>query len=115
MSEWYAGEIRTFAGNYAQVGWEFCDGRSMQITNLEILYALIGVTYGGGGVTTFKLPNPNQTLPIGQGVGLTNRTIASAWAKQIASDYLECKEWLRARGLMCEAHLMALATPATRA
>ncbi|QJQ06903.1 hypothetical protein EJG51_014815 [Undibacterium piscinae] len=59
------------------MGWEFRDGRSMQITNLEILYALIGVTYGGDGVTTVKLPNRNQTLQIGQGlgVGLTNRTM----------------------------------------
>jgi microcystin-dependent protein len=71
--DWYAGEIPIFAGNYAPVGWEFCDGRSMQITNFEILYALIGVTYGGDGVNTFKLPNLNQTLPIGQGFGLTNR------------------------------------------
>ncbi|AZP12710.1 phage tail protein [Undibacterium parvum] len=75
MSDWYTGEIPIFSGNYAPVGWEFCDGRSMQITTFEILYALIGVTYGGDGVTTFKLPNLNQTLSIGQGVGLTNRTM----------------------------------------
>lgn len=77
MSDWYVGEIRIFAGNYAPVGWEFCDGRSMPITNNEALYALIGFTYGGDGKTSFKLPNLNQTLPIGQGqgVGLSNRTM----------------------------------------
>ncbi|MBC3936779.1 phage tail protein [Undibacterium sp. CY7W] len=78
MSDCYLGEIRIFAGNYAPVGWELCDGRSIPITNNEALYALIGVTYGGDGKTSFNLPNLNQTLPIGQGqgVGLTNRTMA---------------------------------------
>ncbi|WP_428718017.1 phage tail protein [Undibacterium curvum] len=77
MSDWYVGEIRIFAGNYAPVGWEFCDGRNMPIYNFEALFALIGVTYGGDGQTTFKLPNLNQTLPIGQGqgVGMSNRTL----------------------------------------
>ena len=77
MSDWYVGEIRIFAGDYAPVGWEMCDGRSMRIADYEALYALIGVTYGGDGNTTFQLPNLNQTLPIGQGqgVGLSKRTL----------------------------------------
>lgn len=34
-----------------------CDGRSLSISNYEVLYAVIGTTYGGNGVTTFNLPD----------------------------------------------------------
>jgi len=33
------------------------------------LYALVGTTYGGDGVTTFKLPDLQGRVPIGQGQG----------------------------------------------
>ncbi|MBR7780108.1 phage tail protein [Undibacterium rugosum] len=77
MADSFVGEIRIFAGNYAPVDWLLCDGSVLSIAQYQSLYALIGVTYGGNGVTTFALPNLNGQLPIGQGTGsgLVNRVI----------------------------------------
>lgn len=75
MAESYVGEIRIFAGIYAPEKWHFCDGALLAISSYELLYALIGTTYGGDGVTNFALPDLQGCLPMGQGQGpgLTNR------------------------------------------
>lgn len=57
MPDAYIGEINVFAFNYAPEGWESCDGRALRIADHQALYALIGTTYGGDGVTTFNLPD----------------------------------------------------------
>ena len=79
MAEGFVGEIRIFAGNYAPVGWALCNGQTLPVTDYEVLYALIGITYGGNGSTNFNVPNLNATLPIGQGTGtnLTARVIGA--------------------------------------
>lgn len=71
------GEIRPFAGSYAPEGWVLCDGRLLQISQYEALYALIGITYGGDARTTFAVPDLRGRLPVGQGqgAGLTNRVL----------------------------------------
>jgi microcystin-dependent protein len=46
-----------FAGNFPPVGWMFCDGPSLPISENEYLFQLIGTTYGGDGQETFNLPN----------------------------------------------------------
>ena len=71
MSDQYVGEIRMFAGNYAPEGWRFCDGTILPINGNEVLYSLIGVTYGGNGQTTFALPDFRGRVPIGAGQGPT--------------------------------------------
>ena len=63
------GEIRIFAGNFAPVGWHLCDGSLLTISAYDTLYALLGTTYGGDGVTTFGLPDLRGRLAIGQGTG----------------------------------------------
>jgi microcystin-dependent protein len=60
----YMGEIRTFAGNFAPVGWLPCDGRLLSISEYDTLYALIGTTYGGDGVNTFGLPDLQGRAPM---------------------------------------------------
>lgn len=70
MAEPYIGEIRMFAGNFAPRGWEFCDGRTIPISENEALFSLIGTTYGGDGQHTFALPDLRGRLPIHQGQGL---------------------------------------------
>jgi len=77
MADSFVGEIRIFAGNYAPVDWLMCDGSLLNISQYQVLYSLIGVTYGGNGNTNFALPNLNGRLPIGQGsgTGLTPRVI----------------------------------------
>lgn len=67
MSEPFIGEIRVFAGNYPPAGWAFCDGSVLSISENETLYALIGTTYGGDGVTNFKLPDLQGRSPVGVG------------------------------------------------
>jgi microcystin-dependent protein len=65
----YIGDIKIFAGNYAPQGWLFCDGRLVSISEYEILYTIIGTTYGGDGQTTFALPNLRGRVPVGVGTG----------------------------------------------
>jgi microcystin-dependent protein len=65
----YVGEIRIFAGSFAPVGWAFCDGSLLSISEYEVLFTLIGTTYGGNGQTTFALPDLRGRVPIHQGGG----------------------------------------------
>jgi microcystin-dependent protein len=67
MSEPYLGEIRMFGGNYAPLGWAFCNGQLLPISQNDALFSLIGTTYGGDGQTTFALPDLRGRVPIHQG------------------------------------------------
>lgn len=66
-SQPYVGEIKLFAGHYAPVGWEICDGRLLPISEYETLFTLIGITYGGDGQSTFALPDLRGRVPISNG------------------------------------------------
>src|SRR5437868_3230315 len=91
MSEPYVGEIRMFGGNFAPANWCFCDGRLLPISQYDVLYTLLGTTYGGDGVNTFAVPNLSCRVPVHQGTsvngisyaigqlaGTENETIVSA-------------------------------------
>lgn len=67
MSDPYVGEIRMFAGNFAPAGWAFCDGALMSIAENEVLFQLIGTTYGGDGEQTYALPDLRGRVPIHNG------------------------------------------------
>ena len=69
MPEPYVGEIRMFAGNFAPNGWMFCEGQTLPISENEVLFQLIGTTYGGDGESTFNLPNLASRVPIHMGTG----------------------------------------------
>src|SRR6185295_13160222 len=69
MAQPYVGEIRLFAGNFPPVGWMFCDGQSLPISENETLFQLIGTTYGGDGESTFALPNLQSRVPVHMGTG----------------------------------------------
>ena len=69
MATSYVGEIRMGGWNFAPVGWAFCDGRLLPISQNEILYNLIGTTYGGDGQTNFALPDLRGRLPVHAGPG----------------------------------------------
>lgn len=58
------GEIRMFAGNFPPQGWAFCDGSLISISENDVLFTLIGTTYGGDGQTTFALPDFRGRAPI---------------------------------------------------
>jgi microcystin-dependent protein len=57
MNEPYVGEIRMMTGPYAPQNWALCDGQLRNTRDYELLFNLIGTTYGGDGKTTFGLPN----------------------------------------------------------
>ena len=65
MADPFVGEVRLFAGTFAPQGWALCDGRLLAISQSEVLYTLIGTTYGGNGVFDFALPD----LTLGTGLG----------------------------------------------
>jgi microcystin-dependent protein len=69
MSQPFVGEIRLFAGNFAPVGWMFCDGSLLQISQNAVLFNLIGTTYGGDGLNTFALPDLRGRAPVHAGPG----------------------------------------------
>jgi microcystin-dependent protein len=69
MAQPYVGEIRIFAGNFAPVGWMFCEGQLLPISENETLFQLIGTTYGGDGQSTFGLPDLRGRIPLHFGNG----------------------------------------------
>lgn len=64
MSEPFLSEIKMCAFNFAPTGWTTCDGQLMQIQQNQALYALIGITYGGNGTTTFQIPDLRGRVPL---------------------------------------------------
>jgi microcystin-dependent protein len=82
----YVGEIQIFAGTYAPEGWFLCNGQLLSIAEYQVLFSLIGTTYGGDGVQTFALPNlqgrapmgVTGNYPIGTAVGTADVTLQAA-------------------------------------
>lgn len=69
MAQPYVGEIRMFAGNFAPLGWMFCEGQLLPISENDTLFNLIGTTYGGDGQSDFALPDLRGSVPIHVGTG----------------------------------------------
>jgi microcystin-dependent protein len=57
MADFYLGQIITFGGNFAIFGTAMCNGQLMSIAQNPALFAVIGTTYGGDGISTFGVPN----------------------------------------------------------
>lgn len=72
-TEPYMASVAIFAGNFAPMSWMFCNGQLLSIANYNALFALLGTTYGGDGMTTFGLPDFRSRTAIcsGQGNGLS--------------------------------------------
>lgn len=60
-----AGEIRIYAGYTIPTGWALCDGQELNVADFPNLFAKIGITFGGNGTTTFRLPDMRGRIPIG--------------------------------------------------
>jgi microcystin-dependent protein len=63
----YLAEIKMMSFNFPPKGWAFCNGQTMAINQNQALFALLGTTYGGNGVSTFQLPNLQSRAPVHQG------------------------------------------------
>jgi microcystin-dependent protein len=70
----FLGLIAVTPYGFAPRGWAFCSGQLMAIAQNQALFALLGTTYGGDGVTTFALPDlrGRAALSSGQGPVLGN-------------------------------------------
>lgn len=81
----YVGQIKMFAGNFPPAGWAFCDGQLLPISENEVLFNLIGTTYGGDGQTTFAVPDLRGRIPVGmgQGSGLSQRIIGEMGGAEV--------------------------------
>jgi microcystin-dependent protein len=71
----YVGEIFSLACNFAPVGWAFCNGQLLSIAQNEVLFQLIGTTYGGDGQQTFALPDLRGRVAVAQGNNGTSNYI----------------------------------------
>jgi len=50
--------------NFAPIGWALCNGQLLPINQNQALYALLGTSFGGDGVTNFALPNLQGRVPL---------------------------------------------------
>lgn len=71
MPDFYVGEIMLFAGDYCPDGWLPCDGSQLPIEQFNLLYSVIGTTFGYGSVNgvmqSFALPDLRGLAPVGMG------------------------------------------------
>ena len=91
----FIGEIRMFGGNFAPVGWTFCNGQLLAISENDAPFTLIGTTYGGDGQETFNLPDLQSRVPIHMGTakgGTTYQIGESAGTHRVHLDL----SWWRA-------------------
>jgi microcystin-dependent protein len=63
----WLGEVKLFSGNYAPIGWEFCNGQLLTIAGNTALFSILGIQYGGNGTTNFGLPDLHGAAPVGNG------------------------------------------------
>jgi microcystin-dependent protein len=80
MSEPFLAEIRAFGFNFAPLGWAFCDGQVMPLSQNTALFSLLGTYFGGDGRTNFGLPNLQASVPLqqGQGPGLSDYVLGES-------------------------------------
>ncbi|MDQ7250317.1 phage tail protein [Dongia sedimenti] len=67
MADQFVGEIRLFAFGRVPTGWVACNGALLSIAQFDVLYTLLGTTYGGDGSTTFGVPDLRGRVPLHAG------------------------------------------------
>jgi microcystin-dependent protein len=74
MGQPYVGQVIAVGFNFTPSGWLSCNGQLLPISEFEVLYTLLGTTYGGDGTSTFAVPDLRGRTPVdaGQGPGLSN-------------------------------------------
>lgn len=109
MSDAFIGEIRMFGGNFAPMDWAFCDGSTLSISQYDLLFSVIGTTYGGNGTTNFSLPDLRGRVPVhmGTGTGLTPRNIGNAFGTET--------EALQVTHIPAHNHAISVGAPVTTA
>ena len=77
MADPFIGEVRPTAFNFAPSGWALCDGRLLAISQNTTLFAVLGTTYGGDGVTNFALPDLRGRVPMHPGPSISQLGLRS--------------------------------------
>lgn len=67
--EVFIGTILPFGFSYAPVDWSACQGQTLPISQYNVVYALLGTTFGGDARTNFQLPNLQGRFPTSMGQG----------------------------------------------
>ena len=82
------GEIRLFAGTFVPGGFLAADGQLVSIASAPALFGVIGTTYGGDGVTNFRVPDLRGRALAGRGtgVGLTPRALGDAFGTETVTE-----------------------------
>ena len=77
------GEVRMFPGSSAPVGWAFCDGTLLPVSDFMDLFGVLGNTYGGD-ATNFALPDARGRVIVheGTGAGLTARALGDTFGTE---------------------------------
>lgn len=65
----FLGQVGLFAGNFSPSGWAFTNGQLLPISGNDALFAILGTTYGGDGITSFALPDLRGRAVVGAGTG----------------------------------------------
>lgn len=64
------GCIVPFTSDVVPENWLLCNGQAVSRTDYDLLFSIIGTTYGvGDGSTTFNLPDLRGRVPLGKGTG----------------------------------------------
>jgi microcystin-dependent protein len=74
MAQPFIGQLLLVGFNFRPVGYTYCDGALLAISQNDALFQLIGTTYGGDGQNTFGLPDlrGRTTIHAGTGPGLSS-------------------------------------------
>jgi microcystin-dependent protein len=78
MSTPFIGQVRLVGFNFAPRDHARCDGQLLSISQNSAMFALLGTTYGGDGVSTFALPDLRGRVPLHIGTGYVQGQIGGA-------------------------------------
>jgi microcystin-dependent protein len=78
----FAGDMKFGFTDFDHIGWLLCDGRTLNVSDYNQLFQIVGYTYGGTvGGATFKLPDMRGRVPGAAGAGEllddANRTLST--------------------------------------
>lgn len=84
----FVGQIMAVGFGFTPKNWQPCNGQLLPINQNQALFSLLGVTYGGDGVTTFALPDLRGRAVMGSGTNIPPGAIAGTETVALTADQL---------------------------